>query len=505
MANPVTKSKEDLIRELKQKKLQQLKVLRDVEESNRIKYFGMVDESVARRHAKCCKIGKGPNPLQDKLLQAWDNPTFKVFTYCGANRIGKTTIWAVIATCLMPGEWLWNGVPMRLSHRKARKIRVVGQDWEKHIKTVVEPALHWWWPKERPVTIKKNNQGIDAFWTDEKTGSTIEIMSNNQEADLFEGWDGDLVIYDEPPRREVRVACARGLIDRKGRELFCMTLLKEAWVDREVIKARNEDGTPDTTVFNISGDISVNVGYGIDQEGVDQFAKTLTEEEKDARLKGIPSHMSGLVYPTFKRETHLRKRFKIPLDWIVDISIDIHPRERQAVLFVATDPRNYRYVCFEIWEHGDGTAIAEEIVRIVRSYSLRVGSVLIDPLSKADSNIDKEEVADILEGTTYRKVEKVLNEHDIPLEAAVKAKTSGILAVRNHLVGPNNDPSLFFFDDLKRVTWEIEGYMYDEDTQKPLDKDDHMMENLYRIILKDTQWEPVNTHRPSKPKSWKVV
>ena len=70
-------------------------------------------------------------------------------------------------------------------------------------------------------------------------------MSNNQDSDVFEGWDGDLIVWDEPPKRNIRVACARGLIDREGRELYNMTLLKEAWISQEVIKATNEDGSPD--------------------------------------------------------------------------------------------------------------------------------------------------------------------------------------------------------------------------------------------------------------------
>ena len=31
-----------------------------------------------------------PNPLQEKLLEAWKDPRYKVFTYSGGNRIGKT-------------------------------------------------------------------------------------------------------------------------------------------------------------------------------------------------------------------------------------------------------------------------------------------------------------------------------------------------------------------------------------------------------------------------------
>jgi len=34
--------------------------------------------------------------------------------------------------------------------------------------------------------------------------------------------------------------------------------------------------------------------------------------------------------------------------------------------------------------------------------------------------------------------------------------------------------------------------MYDKDTQKPKKEDDDMMENLYRLMLLNTEWTPVN-------------
>ena len=162
----------------------------------------------------------------------------------------NTTIGTVLALSMMFGKFLWSNKSLLhlFNHNKPRKVRLVGQDWEKSVKTVTIPELEKWWPKSRPVKKKKNNVGVDAFWMDEKTGSTLEIMSNGQESDLFEGWSGDLVVYDEPPKRDIRVANARGLVDRLGRELFVMTLLKEAWVDREVIKATTEDGKPNPRV-----------------------------------------------------------------------------------------------------------------------------------------------------------------------------------------------------------------------------------------------------------------
>jgi len=462
---------EKRIKELKLARLEVVKQQKQYREENKIEFFDSKFMS--------------PNPVQRELLEAWTEPQHKVFTYTGANRIGKTTIGTIIGFSTLFGKWLWNDTRLHFPHSKPRKVRYIGQDWEKHIKAVVIPALKVWWPKTRPVHISKNTQSVEYFWTDELTGSTLEIMSNKQESELHEGWDGDLIIYDEPPTRKIRVANARGLIDRQGRELFCMTLLKEAWVDREVIKARNEDGSVDTSVFNVHGDIYSNVGYGITQEGISQFEKTLTEDEKEARLLGIPSYMSGLVYPTFSRRFkprgHLKRRFKVPLSWIVDIAIDVHPREKQAVLFIATDPRNERYVVDEIWGHGDGTWVGEEIIRFITRNSYRVGRIVVDPLSKGDQNEPN---------TTFDKIDAVLSRYGYVLNVASKDKVAGILAVKDHLVGPNKEPSMWFFDDLNRTLYEIEGYIYDEDSQKPQDKDDHMMENLYRALLLDTQWYP---------------
>ena len=91
------------------------------------------------------------------------------------------------------------------------------------------------------------------------------------------------------------------------------------------------------------------------------------------------------------------------------------------------------------------------------------------------------------------------------IQCAVKAKASGILEVKNHLISANNEPTLFVFNDLARFIYEIEGYMYDEEGA-PKDEDDHMMENLYRLLLLNTKWAREQKRgKNQKPKNWKVV
>jgi len=459
---------------IKRKKVAQLKEMGDYREANLIEFFDKEKSNGLL----------GPNPIQAELLEAWLDPSLRVFTYTGANQIGKTTILVIVAYSVMFGKYLWSGQKLHFTHAKPRKLRLIGQDWNKHIKSVLVPELKKWWPKNRGSfsdVSKKDGQGIETFIEDPITKSTLEIMSNKQESELHEGWRGDFIGYDEPPKRAIRVANSRGLMRRKGRELFCMTLLKEAWISRDVIKCTDEKGRPDSRVFNVHGEIYSNLGYGLDEEGIDDFKSKLSDDEIQARIHGVPSYMAGLVYPQFKRRVHLKPRdpMGVPLDWMVDIGIDVHPREKQAILFLATDRWNRKWGIQEIWEHGNAEWIAEQIVRTVRRYSYRVNRVIIDPLSKGDKN----EI-----NTSFDRIARVLMRHDMVLETAGKDKSSGIIQVKKYLKGPNDEPSLFFYDDLVNTIREVEGYMWDEDTQKPRDKDDHFMENLYRLILLDTKY-----------------
>jgi hypothetical protein len=460
--------KKEYIRKLKAKLLHKKKLAKKYREDNRIFFFDTPPNP-------------GPNPKQREILEAYVDPRYKVFTLTGGNRLGKTTILTIIGISTMKGKFPWNNKSLLhlFNHNKPRKVRYVGQDWKAHIESVVIPELKKWWPKSSKVRTKGNGIITDTYWYDEETGSTLEIMSNKQDPMLHEGWSGDLILYDEPPRREIRIANARGLVDRNGREFFAATLLGEPWIDREIIKATLEDGRPDPSVFNVHGEIYDNLGFGITKEGIDEFEKKLTEDEKDARLRGIPSYLSGLVYPQFSRKIHLKDRFKVPLNWLVDIAIDIHPRENQAILFTATDTWNRKWCINEIWGHGDGTWVGEEIIRCINQNSYRVNRIIIDPLAKGDKNNPN---------TVFDKVQEVLFRYGYALEIASKDKQSGIIQVKEYLMGPNKEPSLFFFNDLVRTLYEIEGYFWDKDTQKPADKDDHFMENLYRTILLNTKY-----------------
>lgn len=426
-----------------------------------------------------------PNPLQVQLLNAWRDPKYKVFTYMGANRIGKTTIGAILAISTLRGEWPWSGEKIPFSHTNPRRVAYVGQGWETHIKSVILPALKFWFPEDMPVKTKKNNQGVDATWEfwsrshNKGMQGELQIFSTSQDVTVFEGAQYDLVIYDEPPPRDIRVACARGLVDRKGRELFCCTLLNQAWIHRDIIRATNDKGEPDDSYFNISGEASANIGFGITQEGIDQFAKTLTAEEYQARILGKPSYLSALVCPRFDRKTHIKERFTIPLNALIDISIDWHPSKPLMVVFMATLSNGVKYICDEIKFRGNIKSATEEIVRVIRMRDYtRINKVIIDPLSKSGQPNDSD---------AFSIMEEILMPYGYVLEVASKEKENGIELLNNLLWTQNECPAVYFFRDCVNSIQEVEDMMYDENG-KPVKVNDDAFECIYRLSLLDTQW-----------------
>lgn len=453
------------------------------EQKNKLLFFGDPDRQYLGKYGKW-----SPNPAQDvvfKKLKA-DIESVKILTYLGANRIGKTMLTTGIMAISFSighypwekpedvGTWIWD----RLKWKGPIKGRIVGQDWEKHVKAVVISTIKELWPESFNIAVKKNNIGVDAYWTF-PDGNTVEIMSNNSDSSVFEGASLHWTIYDEPPSRDVRVACARGLVDNNGIELFAMTLLKEAWVDKEVVNLLDGDGNPDPSVFNVHADIYNNEGFGISKEGIEQFKKVLNEDEIKSRIQGIPAYKAGLVLE-IDRQKHYIDPFEIPTNWLIDVAIDIGVAKPHDLLVIATSEPNFKYVIKGEQIRGDGQMVADWILKYVEKNQLRLNRVIVDPLAKSDRNN---------ENSTYEKIDMQLNRYGYYLETGSKDKEDGIQRINDHLDSRYGSPSLFFFRNAgARVFRQLENWMFD-DNGKPSKEDDDAGENLYRLMLLGTKYE----------------
>jgi hypothetical protein len=103
----------------------------------------------------------------------------------------------------------------------------------------------------------------------------------------------------------------------------------------------------------------------------------------------------------------------------------------------------------------------------------------MDPLGFIDDPITKTNMAIELERS------------GVFVEKATKALEQGILRVQGELKKRSKvdgQPPIGFTPSCRRALWEIQRYCWDEKENKPIDKDDHAMENLYRLELSDMLW-----------------
>lgn len=416
-----------------------------------------------------------PLPHQQKVLDYFRQGK-KIVLLQGANRIGKTTLVACFAGACCLGYEPWSKQKSIFDGRPVRG-RIIGVDWEHHVKEVIVEKLKEWLPKGS-YTTKKNNIGADYLWQF-KNGSTIEIMTHIQDTKSHEGWRGHFVIFDEPPPKDKYIANLRGLVDTGGVCLMAFTAVYESWVLDDIVLKPSPD-------IGCITDIPMWNNPHLNKKDIDSFASAIDEDERVARVQGGWLQLQGKIFKEFDPETHIIKPFDIPSDYPVVAMIDLHLSEKQAIGFYAVDRNNINFVIDEYFENASPEEVAEEIKKRKYQNYWRIEKAYIDPLSKGDKNYFKNRgvVRD-----SFSIISDSLREAGILLEVASKDKMSGIRNIKRWFKGPNSVPILYIFDNCQRHIWEIQRWSYNKDGS-PKDQDDHFCENLYRFSLTGTKYVP---------------
>ena len=425
-----------------------------------------------------------PFPHQKKALELLYQGK-KTILLQGGNRIGKTVFGVNVigAACLGHQPWdnkptVWGNTPIQA--------RIICVDWEHHANNVVVNALKEWLP-EGSYTTKKNNVGVEAYWTF-KNGSKIELLTHIQETKIHEGWKGHLIWADEPLPKDKYAANKRGLVDYSGVFLMTMTAVYEVWVLDELV-LKHDDSVGCVT------DIPMKANPLLKQEDINNFESSLSEDEKKPRIEGGWLQLSGRVVKEFDIDKHVIDASKIPPDWPVVAMIDVHLSLPNAVGFYAWDEYNRMFVIDEIWEHIAPENIANEIIRRKESNTWNIKETFIDPFAKGDNQFIKNRGIAIQD--TFSIIERKLRPFGIKLSVASKDKDSGIININTALKGSNGMPALYFFKTCHKHIWEIQRWIYDKKTGKAKKENDHFCENLYRATLAGVKYIPPEIYSKS--------
>jgi len=430
-----------------------------------------------------------PHPKQD-LFHRSTAKRRGVFT---GNRFGKSHMGINEDVAWLRGErpWYPESDPARRSGIPQHPVKglIIANDWDKVQEIFTGPDGKLWraLPAELIDTQHRNHSGaVDLVAL--KNGSTLRFdtvksyLSNPQG---LESSDWDFIHVDEPCPEPMFKAAARGLIDRNGSAWFTLTALREPWIT----DAFEPGGIFSFSSFVIDGSIYDNI-Y-LTREAIDAYEATLTDDEKECRLYGKPLHKAGLVYKEFQRDKHVLSALPIgwqswvepPVAWSYYAYIDPHPHLPHCVLLLTVDPFGNRYYFYDIFEK----CLISQLCARVRTLmgARRFVRVRCDPIAFTE---------DPVHGTTMAAE---FWRCGLAVEKASKDLARGILRVKEEL--KRESGYIRFSPECRRSIWEINRYHWDEETNKPVDADDHAMECLYRSVLDEPRYVEPSSIKDSVP------
>lgn len=327
-------------------------------------------------------------------------------------------------------------------------------------------------------------------------GAVINFMSVDafrRDHLVAESSDYDRVTFDEPGPIALWKGLSRGLVDRQGQADFGLTALEEMWIYDKFnpdssAEVADEDLRPFRDRFSVNATMYDNPH--LTDQAIADFASDLTEDERSCRLNGHPLELSGLVYKEFRRDVHVLKSpppgwadFHLPAkSCILHVRVDTHPVTPHAVTFAAVGPSEIPIVCYDFFKSCDADTLCEMINEYIKLTGCFLGSLKVEP------------AAWIPDPATKRApIAAYFAKHNLPATKASKDMDSGILVTKSKLKGDKlpdgtTRPGVLFCPTARRTLWEFSRYRYDPATGRPVDENDHMMENLRRLLITPTRW-----------------
>lgn len=440
-----------------------------------------------------------PHKFQDAFHRAYK---FRRRMARAGNRSGKSVAGAAEDCAWLLGERPWYPAddPARRGGIPQRPVKgiVITTDWDKvhEIFTTQHGQGGKIWqylPQGWVKSVSRNPSGVIETIVGHNRSmicfDTVQSFKHNPLGQESSQWD--FVHVDEPCPEDQWKAVSRGLIDTDGSAWFTLTPLSQMWIN-DMFFPRFQD----EKVMGWEDDFwaiawSIFDNPYLTPEAIRIYEQSLTDDEKECRLYGKPLELTGLVYKEFNWDKHVLKEvphgwedyFTPPPDWPIYYTIDPHPQTPHAVLFLTVSPQDQLFVYDEIFAQ----TVIEELCKMIQVKGKvtrlnRAGQKVLADRFMVRGKVDP--MVSILDPITGTTIADEFARWGVWVEKASKDKALGILKVREELRRPGR---LYFSPTLRRTLWEINRYCYD-DENRPVDKDDHMMENLYRLLIDDPIW-----------------
>ena len=446
-----------------------------------------------------------PSGVAEDFINAFGSNDYFILFLSAANGVGKTALATnMLANIFYPGKnpWFTGGLFDNWPFPKAARIVTDSDLVEKNIVS----QLKDWFPKGRYASRKGGKHYESKFRTD--TGWDMDIMTYDQEPKQFEGVTLGLAWLDEPPPEHVLKAIISRM--RKGGVIIITAtpisgsahlydMFATGEVETEVVLREGEAPVKvKRRVFHLTADVeSVCKEHGIrghlEHEHIVQMVAEYPEEERQARVYGKFQHLIGLVYKKWDRTVHVIEPFALdPKEYCVYHSLDPHPRNKDAGIWVAVDRQGRFYVVDEYWKNPDTVKdMVYDLNKIDVQFRMEKPYVC-DPSAFIVDQHSQKSLATMLEaqGRPYIEGSKARTAANKRIENAIDYKQ-----INGDMIKP---PEIYVFSNCKQFIWEIEHWRWQEwrgktgmernRKEQPIDKDDHLLEALGRILIQEPRF-----------------
>jgi phage terminase large subunit-like protein len=338
-----------------------------------------------------------------------------------------------------------------------------------NIEKNIIPQLKFWFPEENvSYETRKANKSYESIFTT-KTGHEFDLMTYEQSPREFEGVTLGWAWLDEPPPQSILKAIISRM--RKGGIIFITAtpLAGSAYLYDMFAKGETqvEITNPDTGAkimyVRKNAYIEADVESACKEHGIRGHLKhsdivkmmaEYSEDERQARMYGKFQHLVGMVFKKWNRKVHVIKPFHVnQKEFCVWEMLDPHPRNPDAVLWVAIDRNGTKYVVDELYASVDSDEeLAERIKAKASQY--RVVKRIADPSAFNVNQHDEngKSLADRLSayGLTYQKGTKQRRQADRRIGDALN-----YTEINGHMV---KAPEVLVFDHCERLIFEMEHY-----------------------------------------------
>lgn len=435
-----------------------------------------------------------------------------IILYSAANGVGKTATGSNILAHLFwntgENEYFNDGIFKEFPFKK--KGRIIS-DPTNLTKNII-PELKFWFPEGR-YTTSKGNKTFESYWETD-TGWEFDMMTYEQDPREFEGVTLGWAWFDEPPPEAIFKATVSrmrkgGIIIITATPLAGSAYLYDAFAkgNYKVEVTAEEGGVAiqyERKVAYIEAGIeSACKTHGVrghlEHEHIMNIISEYSEEEKQARIYGKFQHLVGLVFKRWNRKIHVVKPFALnPADYVVWHALDPHPRTKDAGLWVAIDRKGRKFVVDELWvKPENGTKELAYLLQNKHS-QYRVVKQIIDPSASIVNQHDQD----------GKSLTDRLNDLGCAYEDATKERTLSNQRIMDAMTYQRLDdgefiqaPELYVFENCQQLIWEIEHWRWQElkgrsaenrnAPNAPIDKDDHLIEDLGRILIQEPDWFPI--------------